>query len=140
MRARSSPAFAVAERVVVDASAIVDVLAGTSYAAAVRRRLHDTVWHAPAHIDAEVLAALGRLAPAERLVEADVRARLDLLGSLPVQRRLLPALLSGAWARRADLRLVDALYVELAHQLGAPLITTDRRLARATPLAEPINP
>jgi predicted nucleic acid-binding protein len=130
----------VPERVVVDASAIVDLLVGSSYASAVRARLGDTVWHAPAHLDAEVLSALGRLARAERLAEADVRARLDLLASLPVQRRLLPPLLSGAWARRADLRLVDALYVELAHQLGAPLITTDRRLARATPLADPIIP
>lgn len=129
-----------AERVVVDASAIVDVLAGTSYAAAVRRRLQGTVWHAPAHIDAEVLSALGRLARAERLGEADARARLDLLGSLPVQRQLLAPLLSGAWARRADLRLVDALYVELAHQLDAPLITTDHRLAGATPLADPVRP
>jgi predicted nucleic acid-binding protein len=130
----------VAERVVVDASAIVDVLVGSAYAPAVRARLRDTAWHAPAHIDAEVLSALGRLARADRLIEADVRARLDLLASLPVQRRLLPSLLSGAWGRRADLRLVDALYVELAHQLDAPLITTDRRLARATPLADPITP
>jgi predicted nucleic acid-binding protein len=130
----------VAERVVVDASAIVDVLVGTSYAAAVRSRLQDTMWHAPAHLDAEVLSALGRLTRGERLVEADVRARLDLLASLPVQRHLLPPLVAGAWARRADLRLVDALYVELAHQLGAPLITTDQRLARATPLAQPIVP
>ena len=137
---RSSPATTVAERIVVDASALVDVLVGTSYAAAVRDRLHETAWHAPAHIDAEVLSAVGRLARAERLSEADVRARLELVASLPLQRYLLPALLSGAWARRADLRLVDALYVELAHQLDAPLITTDQRLARATPLADPVRP
>jgi predicted nucleic acid-binding protein len=30
---------------------------------------------------------------------------------------------------------VDALCVELAHRLELPLITTDRRLARVTPLA-----
>jgi predicted nucleic acid-binding protein len=34
---------------------------------------------------------------------------------------------------------VDALYVELAAQLDISLITTDRRLARATPLAEVID-
>jgi predicted nucleic acid-binding protein len=130
----------VAERVVVDASAIVDVLIGSTYAAAVGARLRDTVWHAPAHIDVEVLSALGRLARAQRLIDADLRARLDLLASLPVQRQLLPPLLAGAWARRADLRLADALYVELAHQLDAPLITTDQRLARATPLAQPLSP
>jgi predicted nucleic acid-binding protein len=130
----------VAERVVVDASAIVDVLVGSLLAAPVRDRLRDTAWHAPAHLDAEVLSALGRLARAGRLLDADVETRLDLLSSMPVQRQLLPPLLPGAWARRVDLRLVDALYVELAHQLSAPLITTDQRLARATPLADPIVP
>jgi predicted nucleic acid-binding protein len=34
---------------------------------------------------------------------------------------------------------VDALYVELAAQLDISLITTDRRLARVTPLAEVID-
>lgn len=130
---------AVPERVVVDASAIVEILAGTALASAVSRRLRDAVWHAPAHVDAEVLSALGRLARAGRLHGAAVAARLALLASMPVQRRLLPSLLAGAWARRDDLRLLDALYVELAEQLQSPLITTDQRLARATPLAEAVS-
>jgi predicted nucleic acid-binding protein len=138
-RAKSSPARSVAERVVVDASAIVDVLVDSPVAARVRDRLRDTVWHAPAHLDAEVLSALGRLARGGHLLDADIEPRLDLLASMPVQRQLLPPLLPGAWVRR-DVRLVDALYVELAHQLDAPLITTDQRLARATPLAHPIVP
>lgn len=132
----SSPATTVAEPVVVDASAIVDILAGTAHATAVSRRLDDTAWHAPAHLDAEILSALGRLTRARQLAEADIEARLALLASMPVQRELLPALLPGAWARRADIRPVDALYVELADRLDAPLITTDARLARVTPLAE----
>lgn len=129
-----------AETVVVDASALVDVLLGTAHAAPVRARLRDTVWHAPAHLDAEILSALGRLSRAGRIGEPDVLERLALLGSMPVRRELLPALLPGAWGRRADLRLVDALYVELAARLGAPLITTDRRLGRATALAEVVAP
>lgn len=129
-----------AERVVLDASAIVDLLVDSPLATRVRDRLEDTAWHAPAHLDAEVLSALGRLARGGHLPETDIQPRLDLLASMPVQRQLLPPLLLGAWARRADLRLVDALYVELAHQLNAPLITTDQRLARATPLADPIVP
>jgi predicted nucleic acid-binding protein len=129
----------VAETVVVDASALVDVLVGSSHATAVRSRLRDATWHAPAHLDAEILSALGRLERARLLSATDVDERLALLTSLPVQRRLLPSLVPGAWARRAALRLVDALYVELAEQLSAPLITTDRRLARATSLAEAIT-
>jgi predicted nucleic acid-binding protein len=45
----------------------------------------------------------------------------------------------GAWSRRGNIRLVDALYVELASQLGTVVITTDQRLARATTLAEAIR-
>lgn len=56
-----------------------------------------------------------------------------------LQRHALESLLAGAWARRENLRLVDSLYVELAAQLNAPLVTTDRRLARATPLAEVVG-
>lgn len=138
-RGTTSPATIVAESVVVDASAIVDMLVGTAHAPAVRARLQDTLWHAPAHLDAEVLSALGRLLRAGQLQGAEIEERLALLASMPVHRHLLPPLLPGAWARRADLRLVDALYVELAAQLQAPLVTTDQRLARTTPLAEAIT-
>lgn len=138
-RGTSSPATIVAESVVVDASALVDMLVGTAPAAAVRTRLQDTLWHAPAHLDAEVLSALGRLSRAAQLQPAEVEERLALLASVPVHRHLVPPLLPGAWARRVDLRLVDALYVELASQLQAPLITTDQRLARTTPLAEALT-
>lgn len=129
----------VAERVVVDASALVDVLVGATHADAVRDRLRGRAWHAPAHLDAEVLSALGRLHRAGRIEPSEVEDRLGVLASMPVEREGLPSLLVGAWGRRSDLRLVDALYVELADRLDAPLVTTDRRLARATPLAEAID-
>lgn len=130
---------AAAETIVVDASALVDLLAGTGLAVAVRNRLAGAPWRAPAHLDAEVLSALGRLSRAGRLSAAEVDHRLALLGSMPLSRHPLPGLLAGAWSRRADLRLGDALYVELAAQLQVPLATTDQRLARATPLAETIT-
>lgn len=131
--------WTVAERLVVDASALVDSLVGSAQAGAVRVRLEGAAWHAPAHLDSEVLSALGRLHRAGHLKPAQVDAQLALLASMPLHREALPSLLAGAWARRSDLRLVDALYVELAHRLDAPLVTTDRRLARATPLAEAID-
>lgn len=46
------------------------------------------------------------------------------------------SLLDGAWRRRHNLRLVDALYVELATQMDAPVITTDAGLAAASSSAE----
>ena len=47
----------------------------------------------------------------------------------------MDGLISGAWKRRDQVSLTDALYVELAAQLDTVVVTTDRRLARATPLA-----
>jgi predicted nucleic acid-binding protein len=46
------------------------------------------------------------------------------LASAPIRRHLLTGLLSGAWDARERLRLVDALYVQLASSLAAVLITT----------------
>jgi predicted nucleic acid-binding protein len=68
-----------------------------------------------------------------------VQAALAHLATLPVTRHDLPPLVAGAWARRADLRLFDALYVELAARLGVRVLTTDQRLARACPVAEAIT-
>jgi len=50
------------------------------------------------------------------------------LAKAPIQRHPVTELLPGAWAQRPELRLVDALYVELAVSRGLPLVTTDRRL------------
>lgn len=112
---------------------MVDLLAGTELAAAVAGRLSGAVWHAPALFDAEVMSALGRLQRAGHLSARLVGERLRRLAKAPVTRHPLPALLAGAWGRRQDLRLTDALYVELAAQLSVPLVTTDLRLARACP-------
>lgn len=120
---------------VVDASAIVDLLLDNELGGAVRRRLAGHALHAPSHLDAEVLAALGRLHRAGELEADVVESRLQALGTAPIQRHDVRALLIGAWARRHRLRLVDALYVQLAVSLAHPLVTTDRRL-HAAPSAD----
>ena len=138
MRQETNSAL-VAESVVLDASVIVDLLAVQAAELPIRRRLKNTAGHAPAHIDAEVLSAIGRLHRAGVLDDRGVEKALLHLKDLPVTRHPLPPLLIGAWRRRESLRLVDALYVELAAKLDVSLITTDKRLARATPLAEVID-
>ncbi|MEM8905741.1 MAG: type II toxin-antitoxin system VapC family toxin [Actinomycetota bacterium] len=119
------------EPIVVDASVIVDSLVGAARAPAVRAHLAGRTLHAPAHLDAEVLSALGRLQRAEDLQVEAVQERLERLAGAPIERHPLADLLVGAWARLDSMRLVDALYVELAERLGAGLLTTDVRLARA---------
>lgn len=113
---------------VVDASALVDLLLANEMGDAVKRRLAGHVLHAPAHADAEILSALGRLQRAGEVEADSVETMLTRLAAAPMQRHPVADLLAGAWSRRDRLRLADALYVELAAVRDLPLITTDRRL------------
>lgn len=127
MQCEMRPAPVMAD-VVVDASAVVDLLLGNLIGAAVARRLADERLHAPAHLDAEVLSALGRMNRGDLLSVAQVGEMLQALSSAPIVRHAVVDLVSGAWVRRDRVRLVDAIYVELASRVGGALVTTDLRL------------
>jgi predicted nucleic acid-binding protein len=121
--------------VVLDASAFVDLLLGNPVGAAVRARLAGQALHAPGHIDAEVLSALGRLSRAGDLGDDTVTRMLGWVVDAPIERHPVQGLVAGAWSRRHQMRLADALYVELAATRKAVLVTTDRRL-RAAPMVD----
>lgn len=122
-----------------DASAMVDYLVGSPLASLVAERIKDSEVNVPAHFDAEVLSALGRLQRAEELTETEVEQRISLTAQAPFQRHLLAGLLNGAWALHHNVRLVDALYIELAEQLDASIVTTDSGMASATTSADHIR-
>lgn len=124
------------EALVLDASAMVTLLIGGSAAATVAQRIGGVQVHVPAHLDAEVLSALGRLQRAGALSIADVADRLDVLAAAPFERHAVAPLLASAWDRRGNVRLEDALYVALAVALAAPMLTLDRGLASACAEAE----
>ena len=121
--------------VVLDASAFVDLLLGNPLGGAVRERLVGHSLHAPGHLDSELLSALGRLSRAGHLDDDAVTWMLGRVVDAPIERHPVRELVAGAWARRHQLRLADALYVELAAALGAALVTTDRRLS-AVPMVD----
>ena len=127
------------DRLIVDPSAMVDLLVGSPQGIAIGARIRGHDLHVPAHFDAEVFSALGRLERAGALTARQVKERIERLEVAPMRRHLLPPLLSGSWRRRHNLRLVDALYVELAHQLESPIITTDAGLAAASSAVELIT-
>jgi predicted nucleic acid-binding protein len=121
---------------VVDASAVVDLLLVRPVAASVERHMeaHAYDLHAPHLIDPEVLSALRRTvvagdAPTDRASAAVA----DLL-DLPIERYPHDGLVPRIWELRQNFSAYDATYVALAGALtgeGVPLLTTDARLARA---------
>lgn len=115
---------------VVDAATVVDLICDFPAAQPYRAALMSaTAVAAPAHLDAEVLSALGRLRRAGQLTrEAE---RVDALASLGAIRWPLQPLLAPAWALADRIAIRDALYVALGVSLDATLITSDGRLRRA---------
>lgn len=128
-----------ADTLVVDASAMVDYLVDSPFASRIGARIEGADINVPAHFDAEVLSALGRLQRGGDLSEVEVAERVALTAQAPFRRHLLAPLLSGAWALHHNVRLVDALYLELANQLDATIITTDSGLASAFHAVEHIK-
>lgn len=115
---------------VVDAAIVIDLICDFPAAEPFRGALASaTAVAAPAHLDAEVLSALGRLQRAGQLTRA--AERVEALATFGARRWPLQPLLSPAWALANRIAIRDALYVALAKSLGATLITSDGRLRRA---------
>jgi predicted nucleic acid-binding protein len=119
--------------IVVDASALVEVLLQTPAAAAVRDRLFSPrqTLHAPHLIDVEVAQVLRHYAASGRVAPGRCRDALDDLFDFPLDRYPHDLLLRRVWELRQNITAYDAVYVALAEALDAPLLTRDRRLAAA---------
>lgn len=118
--------------IVLDAAALVDVVIDQPSKPWVLEQLEGTTVCAPAHQPAEVLSALARLVRADVLGPTAARAALTEARAL-AQELVHPT--SGHLGLALDLqgrvRVLDGLYVALAEERSAPLVTTDERLARA---------
>ncbi|MGD0880627.1 MAG: type II toxin-antitoxin system VapC family toxin [Acidimicrobiales bacterium] len=114
--------------VVIDASALVELLLQGPLATKLTMSVADHALHSPATVDADVLAVLGRLHRTGDLPKARVDAMVEALARAPIERHPLADLLDGAWAMRNKLRIPDALCVELARSLDVRMVTTDDRL------------
>jgi predicted nucleic acid-binding protein len=119
--------------IVVDASAVIEVLLRTPSADAVEGRLFDTrrTLHAPHLLDIEVVHVVRRYAAAGEIDHERGRLAVADLADFPVQRYPHGFLLPRVWQLRNNLTAYDAVYVALAEALDAPLLTRDQRLAAA---------
>jgi predicted nucleic acid-binding protein len=123
--------------IVLDASALVELLLGTAAGRAVAERIAspEVSLHAPHMADVEVAQALRRLVRDGDLDAASAVAALADLRALDVERHAHEPLLDRVWALRDNLTAYDAVYVALAEALDTRLLTCDGRLARAPGMA-----
>ena len=119
--------------IVVDASAVIEVLLATPVAWSIEKRLRqaDGAMHAPQLLDIEVLQVLRRLHARAEITADRGREALDDLSDLPIIRYGHGPLVDRIWTLRRNMTACDAAYVALAEALDAPLLTRDRRLADA---------
>lgn len=117
---------------IVDASCVAEVVLAGPDAEPVRQRLERESEQASPHVvDAEVLGVIRRVQIKGELDETAGRMAVEDLRSWGATRVDHRPLLARAWALRHSVNSADALYVALAEALDAPLLTLDRRLARA---------
>lgn len=115
--------------IVVDASAVVEVVAHRRIEALPERLDTGGTLHAPHLIDVEVTHAMrGLVARGELSVDGAFLARRN---AAEMSMTLYPhaLLLERAWQLRHTHSTYDAVYIALAELLPAPLVTCDARLA-----------
>jgi len=119
--------------IVVDSCTLVDLALGAEALGAwVAEQLEGVDGLAAPHVlDVEVLGACRSLAYRGVVTAVDARAAVDALSRVPLERYPHPPLRERMWELRHQLSAPDSAYVALAEALAAPLLTTDRRLARA---------
>lgn len=119
---------------VLDASVVTDALAVTSRAGDQARELlaAENRLQVPAILAAEVTSALRALTRRGLLDSGAGRKAALQAASLRVRSYPFEPFVQRAWELRDNVTTYDAWYVALAETLGAPLVTADDRLRRAT--------
>ena len=124
--------------VVVDASALVELLLRRERAPAVVQAVGGTQMVAPDVINPEVLWALRRRERRGTLRPDRARQAVEDLLDAPLRRFPTLELLPVVWPLRANVTSYDACYVALARELDCALVTADRKLSRAPGLGVPL--
>lgn len=119
--------------IVVDASAILELLLRTSASDAVGRRLFRSTetLHAPHLIDVEVMQVLRRYARNRSVALPRLEEALEDFHAIQIERYSHELLLPRIWELRDNLSAYDAAYIALSELLRAPLVTFDTKLAGA---------
>jgi predicted nucleic acid-binding protein len=119
--------------IVVDASALIEVLLNTPSGSRITQRLFEgqETLHAPCLLDIEVAQVLRRYALAGELNATRGLQAIEDLSDFPLTRYPHDLFLPRIWELRHNVTAYDAAYIALAEALDAPLLTRDARLASA---------
>lgn len=119
--------------IVLDASAVVEILLQSKVGASVAARLlaSESSLHAPYLLDVEVAQVLRRYVLRGEVQPARAQQALQVLADFPIERYSHQSLLPRIWTLRQNLTAYDAAYVALTEVLGATLLTRDGRISRA---------
>jgi len=117
--------------IVVDASALIEVLLNTASGTRITERLFDgqETLHAPCLLDVEVAQVLRRYALAGELTATRGLQAIEDLADFPITRYPHDLFLPRIWELRHNTTAYDAAYIVLAEALDAPLLTRDAKLA-----------
>jgi predicted nucleic acid-binding protein len=119
-------------RLVADAGAIVDLLAGAPNAGAIAAALAPfPEIDVPEHFHVEAISALRGMLRRGDLAADHAERALQLLPELRVIRHPVEPLTRAVWSMRDTLTAYDAAYLAVAQHIDAQLLTTDRGLAIA---------
>jgi predicted nucleic acid-binding protein len=116
--------------IVVDASAIVEVLLNTATGGALRRYIFAAgeTLHVPHLTDVEVLRVLRRYSLTKILGRERAKEAFEDYAAMPLIRYSHSVLLPRIWELRYNLTAYDAVYLALAEALPATFVTCDRAL------------
>jgi predicted nucleic acid-binding protein len=117
--------------IVLDASAVLELLLRTTAGRSITDRISapEETLHAPHLIDLEVAQVLRRYEIAKTLTVRRATEALGDFGDMEVTRYPHELFLTRIWELRKNATAYDAAYLSLAEALGAPLLTSDKRLA-----------
>lgn len=117
--------------VVVDSSVLVAALIDTGPDGAwAEEVIDDQVLYAPELVRVEATNVLRRLERAQQITTAEANGAQEDLTQLEIELFPFEPFSDRIWALRHTVTSYDAWYVAVAEELGYPLATLDRRLAR----------
>lgn len=126
------------ERIVVDASAVVELLLGGARAQAVRQVIGVASPAAPDLLNAEAISAFRRFEAAGVVGARRAWEAIALLADAPIERLTTAQLSLDVWRLRHNLSSHDATYVALAVALDCPLLTADHGITQAPDIGIPV--